>query len=112
MLSTDKKQKLSKLFDDRLPPVDGVADAYLIADSFRLFAQLENGDLLARLALNSDETMDIAINPVCASRLAATMLDLLSKSGDFVVDLAIYDAHSGDRLARVHPSHSILPKAT
>ncbi|PDS77313.1 hypothetical protein CO654_34290 [Rhizobium sp. L18] len=45
-----------------------------------------------------------------AARLDATMLYLWS--GDFVVDLAIYDAHSGERLARAGPDPAYLPTAT
>ncbi|WP_223217187.1 hypothetical protein [Rhizobium cauense] len=47
--------------------------------------------------------MDLAVNPVCAARLAATILDLVRKSGDYVVDLALYDAQSGEQLARLRP---------
>ncbi|QAS82164.1 hypothetical protein CO657_30320 (plasmid) [Rhizobium acidisoli] len=39
---------------------------------------------------------------------AATMLDLLSKSGDFVVDLAIYDA--GRSSGRVPPRRHVCQR--
>jgi hypothetical protein len=55
------------------------------------------------LALTSNETLDLATNPICAGRLAAALLDLVSKRGDFVVDLTIWDAKSGDRLVKLKP---------
>ncbi|MBW9114709.1 hypothetical protein JNB88_13760 [Rhizobium cauense] len=103
MLSAEQKNEFLQLFDARHPPSTGDADAYLEVESFRMFAALANGDLLARLALSSKETMDLAVNPVCAARLAATILDLVRKSGDYVVDLALYDAQSGEQLARLRP---------
>jgi hypothetical protein len=108
MLSNDQKLSFAELFTSRLPTTEGDADVYLEVDSFQMFTPLDDGSNLARLALSSTETMDIAVNPVCAVRLAATLLDQLAKSGDFVVDLSIYDAETGDQLARVRPSGSII----
>lgn len=108
MLSKDQKLSFAELFTSRRPTTEGEADAYLEVESFQMFAPLHDGSHLARLALSSTETMDIAVNPICALRLAATLLDQLAKSGDFVVDLSIYDAETGDQLARVRPSGSII----
>jgi hypothetical protein len=103
MLSAEQKVALAESFNRNVPDGDGGADVYLETDSFRMFAPLDNGDLLVRFALSSNETMDLAINPVCAVRLAATLLDLVSKSQDFAVDLALYDAATGDQLVRLRP---------
>ena len=103
MLPAELKDTLKDMFRAKVPDGDGGADAYLEAQSFRMFAPLDNGDLVARLALSSDETIDLSINPVCAARLAATLLDLLSRSGDFVVDLALYDSLSGEQVVRLRP---------
>ncbi|MBB4166470.1 hypothetical protein [Rhizobium sp. BK538] len=103
MLSAEQKDEFVRLFDAQLPSSEGDADAYLEVDSFRMFAATEKGDLLARLALSSSETMDLAINPLCAVRLAATILDLVGRSGDFVVDLTLYDAQTGEQMVRLRP---------
>jgi hypothetical protein len=103
MTSEDKKASLATRFAERVPSSQGDADVSLEVDSFTMFAPLEGGDLLARLALTSDETFDLAINPVCALRLAATILDQLHKSGDYVVELSIYDGASGNQVARIRP---------
>jgi len=91
------------VFEQRVPSPKEDADVYLEANSFTMFNPLEGGDLLARLALTSDETLDLAINPVCAMRLAAIILDQLSKSGDYVIDLSVFDPATGTQLARIRP---------
>jgi hypothetical protein len=103
MTSEDKKASLATRFAERVPSSQGDVDVSLEVDSLTMFAPLEGGDLLARLALTSDETFDLAINPVCALRLAATILDQLHKSGDYVVELSIYDGASGNQVARIRP---------
>ncbi len=103
MLSAKQKDEFIRLFEAKLPPIEQDADAFLEVESVRMFAPLESGDLLARLALSSSETMDLAVNPVCAVRFAAAILDLVSKSGDYVVDLALFDAQSGEQLVRLRP---------
>ena len=103
MLSVKQKEEFARLFDAKLPSSEGDADAFLEVDSFRMFAPTEKGDLVTRLALSSSETIDLAVNPLCAVRLAATILDLAARSGDFVVDLALYDAQTGEPVARLRP---------
>jgi len=103
MLTAEQKQRLSETFKARMPEGNRGADVYLEAESFRMYSPLDNGDLVVPLALSSLETMDIAINPVCAARMAATFLDLLSRSGDYVIDLALYETATGDQLFRLRP---------
>jgi hypothetical protein len=103
LLSQKEKRALSKLFDDRLPPSHGEADAYLESESFQMFAPQNDGNLLIRFALTSEETLDLSVNPLSAARLAATLLDVLSKTGNYVVDLAIYDAETGEQQSRLRP---------
>ena len=103
MLTAEQKQRLSETFKARMPDGNGGVDAYLEAESFQMYSPLDNGDIIVRLALSSQETMDIAINPVCAARMAATFLDLLSRSGDYVIDLALYESATGNQLFRVRP---------
>jgi hypothetical protein len=105
-MTPEEKAGLSTRFAQRVPSLDEAADVFLEAESFRMFAPLDGGNLLTRLVLTSDETFDLAINPVCAVRLAATILDQLSKSGDYVIDLSIFEAKSGEQTARVRPSAS------
>ncbi|EPE96568.1 hypothetical protein [Rhizobium grahamii] len=103
MSSVEQMKEFARLFDAQLPSSEGDADAYLEVDSFRMFAPTEEGDLFARLALSSSETIDLTVNPLCAARLAATILDLVGRSGDFVVDLPLYDARTGGQVARLRP---------
>ncbi|WP_018900725.1 hypothetical protein [Rhizobium sp. 2MFCol3.1] len=105
-MTPEEKAALATRFAQRVPSLDEAADVFLEAESFRMFAPLDGGNLLARLALTSGETFDLAVNPVCALRLAATILDQLSKSGDYVVDLSIFEAASGEQTSRVRPSES------
>ncbi|MCV9945023.1 hypothetical protein [Rhizobium sp. BT-175] len=102
MLSAEQKNEFHRTFERRRPSADGEADAYLEFDSATPFSPLEDGDLSFRLALMSNETLDLATNPICAGRLAAALLDL-SKRGDFVVDLTIWDARSGEQLVKLKP---------
>ncbi|WP_246705339.1 hypothetical protein [Rhizobium sp. WYCCWR 11152] len=103
MLSSEQKREFHRAFEARRPSADGEADAYLEFDSATPFSPLEDGDLSFRLALTSNETLDLATNPICAGRLAAALLDLISRRGDFVVDLTIWDARSGEQLVKLTP---------
>lgn len=94
----------TQAFEARKPSADGEADAYLEFDSIQPFAPSATGNLTVRLALTSDETLDLSTNPVCAARLAVALLDLLAKSGDLIIDLAIYDPPTGDQIVRITPA--------
>ena len=105
MVSGADKGKFHRDFDTHLPSGVEEADSYLEFDSARVFSKAESGDIVFRLALTSDETLDLATNAVCAGRFAAALLEILSRSGDFVVDLAVYEPRSGAQLARVKPTY-------
>ncbi|UTS88428.1 hypothetical protein [Rhizobium anhuiense] len=81
MLSAEQKSEFHRAFERRRPYADGEADAYLESDSVTAFSPLEDNDLSFRLALTSNETLDLATNPICAGRLAAALLDLIAKRG-------------------------------
>lgn len=110
-MTPDKQAGLSSRFAQRVPNLQEDADVFLEAESFGMFAPLDDGNLLARFALTSDETFDVSMNPICALRLAATILDQLSKSGDYIIDLSIFEAASGEQTARIRSSaaSSLLP---
>lgn len=101
-----KTRTFGHVFESRKPSSDGEADACLEFESCQPFALSADGKVTVRLALTSDETLDLSTNTVCAARLAVALLDLVSRSGDLVVDLAVYDPDSGDQLVRIKPAAS------
>lgn len=102
----EKTRTFEHVFESRKPSADGEADACLEFESVQPFALSPEGKVSARLALTSDETLDLSTNTVCAARLAVALLDLVSRSGDLVVDLAVYDPDSGAQLVRIKPAAS------
>ncbi|MDR6667895.1 hypothetical protein [Rhizobium sp. 1399] len=110
----DRRQKtrtFGQVFESRKPSADGEADACLEFESFQPFALSADGKVSVRLALTSDETLDLSTNTVCAARLAVALLDVVSRSGDLLVDLAVYDPDSGDQRVRIKPAASSAIKS-
>lgn len=103
----DRRQKIrtfGHIFEVKKPSADGEADDFLEFESVQPFALSADGNVSARLALTSNETLDLSTNTVCATRLAVAFLDLVSRSGDLVVDLAVYDPDTGEQLVRIRPA--------
>ncbi len=57
--------------------------------------------MVMRLAGEDGEPIDLRTNPVCAGRLAISLLDLINQNGWFDVDLRVTD--SGSEIARIKP---------
>ena len=68
------------------------------------FQPLEDGEMVVRLADADGKTIDLRTNPVCAARLAISLLDLINRNGWLDVDLRVSD--EGEQVARLVPNPS------
>jgi hypothetical protein len=68
------------------------------------FQPLEDGEMVVRLANADGTTIDLRTNPICAARLAISLLDLINRNGWLDVDLRISD--EGEPVAHLAPNAS------
>lgn len=94
-----------RVFVDHHPSVEALEEE-TVHDivSALCFQPLEDGEMVVRLADADGKTIDLRTNPVCAARLAISLLDLINRNGWLEVDLRVSD--EGEHVARLAPNSS------